>query len=77
MKAFEVNGQFMITLRRWQPFAIEVAAADEKAAIEKTMALMGSRHKLKRRSIKIDGVKSLKSEEVTDHVVKHLLEAAK
>ncbi len=77
MKAFEVNGQFMISLRRWQPFAIEVAAPDEKAAIEKTMALMGSRHKLKRRAIKIDGVKSLKKEEVTDHVVKHLLEVAK
>lgn len=77
MKAFEVNGKFMISLRRWQPFAIEVAAADEKAAIEKTMALMGSRHKLKRKSIKIDGVKSLKNEEVTDHVVKHILEAAK
>ncbi len=77
MKAFEVNGQFMITLRRWQQFAIEVAAPDEKAAVEKTMALMGSRHKLKRRSIKIEGVKSLKKEEVTDHVVKHMLEVAK
>jgi len=77
MKAFEVSGQLMISLRRWQPFAIEVAALDEKAAVEKTMALMGSRHKVKRKSVKIQNVKSLKSEEITDHVVKHLLEAKK
>ncbi len=77
MKAFEVSGEFMVSLRRWQPFALEVAALDEKAAIEKTMALMGSRHKVKRRSVKIQNVKSLKAEEVTDHVVKHLLEAKK
>ena len=37
------------------------------------MALMGSRHKVKRKSIKIENVKSLKLEEVTDNVVKHLL----
>ena len=40
---------------------------------EKTMALMGSRHKVKRKSVKIQNVKSLKAEEITDHVVKHLL----
>ena len=73
MKAFEISGELMMSLRRWQPFAIQVAALDEKAALEKTMALMGSRHKVKRKSIKIQNVKSLKLEEVTDNVVKHLL----
>ena len=77
MKAYEVTGQFMISLRRWQPFAIEVAALDEKAAIEKTMALMGSRHKVKRRSVKIQEVKSLKLEDIKDHVVKYLMEVKK
>jgi ribosomal protein L20A (L18A) len=38
---------------------------------------MGSRHRLKRRSVRIDGVKSLKAEEISDHVVKHLMEAKK
>lgn len=75
MKAFEVNGQFMISHRRWQPFAMEVAAADEKGAREKTLALLGSRHKVKRKCVQIGGVKSLKPEEVTDLLVKHLLEA--
>jgi len=77
MKAFEVKGQFMISRRKWQPFALEIASADEKAAVEKTFALIGSRHKVKRKFVKIDGVKALKNEEVSDHSVKHLLEAAK
>ncbi len=38
---------------------------------------MGSRHKVKRKFVKIDNVKSLKNEEVSDHAVKHLLEAKK
>lgn len=77
MKAFEVKGQLMTSHRNWKQFTLEVASADEKAAVEKTMALMGSRHKVKRKFIKIDGVKALKNEEVSDQAVKHLLEAKK
>lgn len=77
MKAFEVSGEFVMSHRKWQPFTLEVAAADEKAAVEKTMALIGSRHRKKRKFIKISGVKSLKAAEVSDHAVKHLLEAKK
>ncbi|MDQ1371615.1 MAG: large subunit ribosomal protein [Candidatus Thermoplasmatota archaeon] len=77
MKAFEVKGQYRISLRRWQPFAIEVASPDEKAALEKSFALIGSRHGVKRKFVKIEGVKPLKLEEVTDHAVKYLLGAKK
>ena len=77
MKAFEVKGQYRLSPREWQPFAIEVASLDEKAALEKSFALIGSRHKVKRKFVKIEGVKSLKLEEVTDHAVKYLLEAKK
>lgn len=77
MKAFEVSGQFMISHRKWQPFAMEVAAADEAGAREKTLALLGSRHRVKRKGVKIDGIKGLKHEEVKDQLVKHLLEAKK
>jgi large subunit ribosomal protein LX len=77
MKAFEVKGEFRISKRRWQPFALEVASADEKAAVEKTFALIGSRHKVKRKFVKIDGVRSMKPEEVSDHAVKYQLGADK
>jgi len=75
MKAFEVKGEFMGSRRQWQPFSLEVASVDEEAAVQKTLALMGSRHKLKRKFIKIGGVRPLGAEEVTDSAVKHLLEA--
>ncbi len=75
MKAFEVSGQFMISHRKWQPFAMEVAAADETAAREKTLALIGSRHKVRRKCVQIGGIRNLKPEEVTDLLVKHLLGA--
>ena len=74
MKAFEVKGQFRISVRQWQPFTIEVATADESAAIDKTFSLIGSRHNVKRQFVKIDGVRDLKKDEVTDHRVRHILE---
>lgn len=77
MKAFEVKGEFRISLRNWQPFAMEVASTDEKAAVDKTLALLGSRHKVKRKFVRIDAVRPLKADEVTDHAVKYLLEARK
>ena len=77
MKAFEVRGQLMTSHRSWKKFTLEVASADEKAAVEKTMALMGSRHKVKRKFIRIEGIKPLKLEDVSDQAVKHLLEAKK
>jgi ribosomal protein L20A (L18A) len=45
------------------------------AAVEKTFALMGSRHNVKRQFVRIEDVKSLKLEEITDHRVKYLMEA--
>jgi large subunit ribosomal protein LX len=73
MKAFEVKGQFRISVKRWQPFAIEVASEDEAAAVERTFSLIGSRHKVKRPFVKIDGVKALSGDEITDHTVRYLM----
>ena len=75
MKAFEVKGQFRISMRIWQPFTIEVASEDEEAAVERTFSLIGSRHKVKRPFVKIDGVRTLKADEITDHMVRHILGA--
>ena len=75
MKAFEVKGQFRISMRKWQPFTIQVASEDEAAAVERTFSLIGSRHKVKRPFVKIDGVKTLKNDEITDHMVRHILGA--
>ena len=75
MKAYEIKGAFRISVRDWQPFTIEVASADESAAVEKTFSLIGSRHKVKRQFVRIEGVRALQTDEITDHQVKYLLEA--
>lgn len=75
MIAFEVKGQFRISTRNWQSFTIEVASEDEAAAVEKTFSLMGSRHSVKRQLVRIEAVRTLGLEEITDHRVKYLLEA--
>ena len=75
MKAFEVKGQFRIAVRNWQPFTIEVVSDSEEGATEKTYALIGSRHKAKRPFVKIDAVRPMKTDEITDHKVKFEVEA--
>ena len=55
---------------------MEVASADEAAAVEKTMALIGSRHRVKRPLVKIEMVTLVKPEDLKDPRVKHLLEAS-
>ena len=75
MIAFEVKGQFKASARNWQNFTIEVASVDEAAAVEKTFSLMGSRHRVKRQFVRIEAVRILSPEEITDQRIKYLLEA--
>jgi ribosomal protein L20A (L18A) len=55
---------------------MEFASADEAAAVEKIMSLIGSRHRVKRQFVKIEEINSVKTEDLKDHRVKHLLEAS-
>ncbi|MBX8635873.1 MAG: hypothetical protein KIY09_05485 [Thermoplasmata archaeon] len=71
MKAFTIKGTFKISERRWQAFSIEVASADEEAAREKLLTILGSRHKVPRRLVRIDTVTQLANADITDPVVKH------
>ena len=75
MIAFEVKGQFRVSPKDWQSFTIEIASEDEDGAVEKTFSLMGSRHRVKRQFVRIEAVRTLKPDEVTDHRVKYLMEA--
>jgi large subunit ribosomal protein LX len=75
MKAYEIKGEFRISVRQWQPFTIEVASADEPAAVERVFSLIGSRHRVKRQFVRIKDVRAMKTEEITDHQVKYILEA--
>ncbi|MCX6685602.1 MAG: 50S ribosomal protein L18Ae [Methanoregula sp.] len=60
-KMFEVKGTFLMG-EDWKPYTKVIKAPNEKQAQERAFALMGSKHNLKRRYIKIDGVTPVKSE---------------
>lgn len=58
---FEVKGTFLMG-EDWMPYKKIVAAPNEKQAEERTLAVIGSKHNLKRRYIRIDAVKAVKTE---------------
>ncbi|MGA2122530.1 MAG: 50S ribosomal protein L18Ae [Methanoregula sp.] len=58
---FEVKGTFRMG-EDWMPYTKIVEAPNEKQAQERTFTVIGSKHNLKRRYIKIDGIKAVKAE---------------
>ncbi len=61
MTRFEVKGEYVLKDKPWK-FTKEVETVNENMAREKTFALMGSKHRLKRSKIKILEVSKLKEE---------------
>jgi len=74
MKGFRIKGSFK-DVRSAQTFSIEVAAENADAAKEKALSLLGSKHRQKRRDIRIDEITELKPEEITNLVVGHQVSA--
>jgi large subunit ribosomal protein LX len=74
MKAFKVIGTFKVEKQRWQDFKIEVAAEDEEGATEKVLSSLGSRHRLNRKEIEILEILEIPGDEISDLVVKYMVE---
>ena len=55
---FEVKGTFLMG-EDWMPYTKVIAAPNEKQAEERSFAVIGSKHNLKRRYIKVDAVKAV------------------
>jgi large subunit ribosomal protein LX len=60
-KTFEVKGTFLMG-DDWKPYKKVISAPNEKQARERTFAVIGSKHNLKRMYIKIDDVTLVKGE---------------
>jgi large subunit ribosomal protein LX len=58
---FEVKGTFRMG-ENWMPYTKVIAAPNAKQAEERTFAVIGSKHKLKRLYIKVDAVSPVKAE---------------
>ena len=77
VKVFRVRGLMKYRTGDVQPFTIEVTALSEEQALEKVYSLLGSRHKLKRRNIKIQSIEEVSIEDVKSDYVRRLLELDK
>lgn len=75
MKGFLVKGSFADERAGQQPFSVEVAAEDEKAAREQVVSTFGSKHKVKRWQITIAEVKEVPADQIESHIVKYKLGA--
>jgi large subunit ribosomal protein LX len=58
---FEVKGTFRMG-ESWMPYTKVIEAPNATQAQERTFAVIGSKHNLKRRYIKVDGVTPVKAE---------------
>jgi len=55
MKAFRAHGSYRAG-KRDQPFSVDIVAADESDAMERILSTFGSRHRVTRRFILVDGI---------------------
>ena len=55
MKAFRARGSYRAG-KRDQPFSVDVVATDEDDAMERILSNFGSRHRVTRRFILVDGI---------------------
>lgn len=75
MKAFRVKGKFImgksIMSKNWQRFSKEVASLNKEEAKERVYSDLGSKHRVKRRSIKVEEIEEIAEDEITNSMVKY------
>ena len=67
VKIFRIEGSMLIShdrLPTWQKFSIEVRALKPEDAVEKVLSELGSKHKLKRKHIRINKIEEISLDEV-------------
>jgi large subunit ribosomal protein LX len=77
VKIYRVLGQMLIShdhIPRWQKFSLEIRALKPEHAVEKAYSELGSRHKLRRKHIRIEEVKEISVEEARSRYIRQLAE---
>ncbi len=59
--SYKVTGKIRVE-RAWQPYSRVVEAPNEVQATERFLTLVGSKHRLKRSEIRVDGVSRIEGE---------------
>jgi len=72
-KTFRIKGEYRAKKKRI-PFMKEVRALKEADAIEIILSQLGSKHRVKRKFIKIIEIKPIQPDEITDPIIKDTAE---
>lgn len=72
MKPYKISGSFLMG-ENWSNFTKEVVGRDEEDAVDRLLSDFGSRHRVKRRNIKISSVEELREEEINDPIVEFMV----
>ena len=70
MQAYRISGTAPFGSQR-QPFSYDVTAEDNDAATHKVYSILGSRHRVMRRSIKIESVNEIDPRTSTEPEILH------
>jgi len=73
MSIFRITGKFQMGSRN-QKFTKEVIADTSDRAQELAYCIIGSKHGTKRNLISLENIEEILPEEVTDPIVKHMVE---
>lgn len=80
MKAFRIKGKFFmgrsVMRNNWQRFSKEVAGLNEEKAKERLYSELGSKHRIKRRNIKIEEIAEITEDEITNSKVKYAVSSS-
>ena len=77
VKIYRVSGRMLIShdhMPRWQRFSLEVRALRREHAEEKVYSDLGSRHKLRRKHIRIESVEEISLEETRSRYIRQIAE---
>mgnify|MGYP000135473105 CR=1 FL=1 len=72
VRVFKITGE-MWTRWGWQKFYLEKTGVDEKEVLERVLSELGSRHKLKRKLVRIKEIAEISLDEVRKPLIKELL----
>lgn len=74
MQAFRVSGEYEHgALKHWSRFHYEFVCGSEDEARERALSILGSKHRVRRRFVRIENVEALAPGDITDPLVRALL----
>lgn len=75
MQAYRVSGEYEHgALKHTSRFHYEFIVGSEAEARERVLSILGSKHRVARRDIRVEEIKPITAEEATDTLVQQLLQ---